>query len=94
LIFPTDENIFISYTTITSRMPKNKRAFSSPSLSQSKKSKTENMVFIKDNISYTETQLRELDVDTFNKLTSLNNVCKWFVDEAYSSQEYNDGLMV
>jgi hypothetical protein len=66
-------------------MPKNKRAFSSPSPSQSKKSKTKNVVFIKDNISYTETQLRELDVDTFNKLTSLKDVCKWFVDEAYSS---------
>jgi hypothetical protein len=75
-------------------MPKNKRASSSPSFSQSKKSKSKNIVFIKDNISYTETQLRELDVDSFNKLTSLKDVYKWFVDEAYSGMEFNDGLMV
>jgi hypothetical protein len=49
-------------------MPKNKKALSFSSPSQSKKSKSENVVFIKDNISYTETQLRELNVDSFNKL--------------------------
>jgi hypothetical protein len=75
-------------------MPKNKKASFSPSFSQSKKSKSESVVFIKDNISYTETQLRELDVDSFNKLTFLKNVCKWFVDEAYSEMEFNDRLMV
>jgi hypothetical protein len=75
-------------------MPKNKRALSSPSLSQSKKSKFENVVFIKDNVSYTETQLRELDVNSFNKLTFLKDVCKWFVDKAYSGMEFNDGLTV
>jgi hypothetical protein len=81
-------------TTSTARIPKNKRALSSPSPSQSKKSKSENVVFIKDNVSYTETQLRELDVDSFNKLTSLKDMCKWFVDEAYSGMEFNDGLTV
>jgi hypothetical protein len=81
-------------TINTARIPKNKRASSSPSFSQSKKSKSKSIVFIKDNISYTETQLRELDVDSFNKLTSLKNVCKWFVDEAYSGMEFNDGLTV
>jgi hypothetical protein len=75
-------------------MPKNKRASSFPSLSQSKKSKSESVVFIQDNISYTETQLRELNVDSFNKLTFLKNVCKWFVDEAYTEMEFNDGLTV
>jgi hypothetical protein len=43
---------------------------------------------------YTETQLRELDVDSFNKLTFLKNVCKWFVDKAYSGMEFNNGLTV
>jgi hypothetical protein len=81
-------------TISTARMPKNKRALSSPSFSQSKKSKSKNIVFIKDNISYTETQLRELDVDFFNKLTSLKDVCKWFVDKAYSEIEFNNGLTV
>jgi hypothetical protein len=73
-------------------MLKNKRAFSFSSFLQSKKSKSENVVFIKDNILYIETQLRELDM--FNKLTSLKNMCKWFVDEAYSGQEYNDRLTI
>jgi hypothetical protein len=81
-------------TTSTARMPKNKRALSFSSSSQNKKSKSENIVFIKNNISYTEIQLRELNVDSFNKLTSLKDVCKWFIDEAYSEIDFNDGLIV
>jgi hypothetical protein len=81
-------------TISTARILKNKRASSFSSSFQSKKSKFKNIVFIKDNISYTETQLRELDMDSFNKLTSLKDVCKWFVDEAYSEMKFNDELTV
>jgi hypothetical protein len=81
-------------TTSIARMPKNKRVLSFPSLFQSKKSKFKNIVFIKNNISYTEIQLRELDMDSFNKLTSLKDVYKWFVDEAYNGIEFNNGLTV